>query len=301
MRKDQPNQIGVSTRGGEIVVHAWSGSSPPVVLVHATGLHARCWDYVIRRLPDVRFLAIDVRGHGSSQNVNRSMLWDELGNDVIDVLDHFQVHAGYGVGHSMGGALIAHAAAERAGAFKRLVLLDPVIWPSSQQNPHAMNPGDHPVAGRRLKWESPKEMFERFKGKPPYSQWASEILHDYCQYGLVADDAGDAYKLACLPIREASVYTEACGPKAFEGVVNLSCDTTIIRARTRKEGEGALSFGSSPTWPDLATANLHCSDLELSDQTHFFPQEHPDSIVTIIGQMMSGAPIHWEDSDGMYG
>ncbi|MDD7910864.1 alpha/beta hydrolase [Pseudovibrio exalbescens] len=303
MRTSQPTLVEISTPGGQIVAHDWPGSSPPVLLLHATGLHAHCWDYIIRRLPDVRFLAVDARGHGRSQQVNGPMLWDELGEDVVAVLDAVDFKGGFGVGHSMGGALLAYAASQRPTLFQRLLLLDPVLWPPSASagNPHEMNPEDHPVAGRRSKWRDPDEMLLKFRGKPPYSSWNREVLKDYCQHGLIENGQDGSCQLACNPAREAEVYVNACGTETYNGLADISCETTIVRARDKNGQDGPLSFGFSPTWPNLATAIPKARDIKLTEASHFFPQEQPDSIITMITQMIAGDPLHWTDSEGLYG
>ena len=42
------------------------GPEPTIVLIHATGFHARCWDQVVKALPGRHVLALDLRGHGRS-------------------------------------------------------------------------------------------------------------------------------------------------------------------------------------------------------------------------------------------
>ena len=39
-----------------------------LLLVHATGFHARCWDQVIAHLPsDWNIVSVDMRGHGDPE------------------------------------------------------------------------------------------------------------------------------------------------------------------------------------------------------------------------------------------
>ena len=54
-------------------------------LVHATGFHGRCWDQIIRLLPDQHIIAVEMRSHGRSDNAG-PMTWKTLSNDLADVI-----------------------------------------------------------------------------------------------------------------------------------------------------------------------------------------------------------------------
>ena len=54
--------------------------------------------------------------------------WGRNGHDVAFVLRALGVHGAVGCGHSSGGHAIAHAAALAPGLFKRVLLLDPIIF-----------------------------------------------------------------------------------------------------------------------------------------------------------------------------
>ncbi len=47
----------------------WPGEGDPVLLLHATGFHARCWDEIVRRLPGRPVYAVDLPCHGLSDAV----------------------------------------------------------------------------------------------------------------------------------------------------------------------------------------------------------------------------------------
>jgi pimeloyl-ACP methyl ester carboxylesterase len=99
-----------------------------VLLVHATGFHARCWDQVVAKLPeDWHIFAVDMRGHGRSSN-SEPFTWAQFGDDLIRVSQALGLKDAIGVGHSMGGHCVTHAAGHHAEFFKHLVLVDPVIF-----------------------------------------------------------------------------------------------------------------------------------------------------------------------------
>ncbi|MBW2372664.1 MAG: alpha/beta hydrolase [Deltaproteobacteria bacterium] len=102
------------------------GREAPILLVHATGFHARCWDPVIRRLGERHVIAVDQRGHGRSQKIEITH-WKDLGQDLAAFVEALDLRDVLGVGHSMGAHAMVDAAATRPGRFRRLVLIDPVI------------------------------------------------------------------------------------------------------------------------------------------------------------------------------
>ncbi|CAE8624293.1 unnamed protein product, partial [Polarella glacialis] len=128
---------GVGTR---LAVTEWcpSGEKPvsaTYVFFHATGFHSRCWDEVIKRLDaDAHCFAIDARGHGQSDKPpprDGVYLWPELADEAASVLRTLGVKDALGIGHSMGGYLLLHAALSDKSFFSGLLLLDPVVAPAA--------------------------------------------------------------------------------------------------------------------------------------------------------------------------
>jgi pimeloyl-ACP methyl ester carboxylesterase len=88
-----------------------SGSGPAVVLVHGfTGDIERSWvnTGVLADLSrDHRVLALDLRGHGHSDKPHDARAYEEIGLDVIRLMDHAGVKRAHGVGYSLGGIILA--------------------------------------------------------------------------------------------------------------------------------------------------------------------------------------------------
>ena len=176
---------------------------PPVLLAHATGFHARCWDAVVRELnPAQRVIAVDMRGHGTSTKQG-PFDWDQFGADVARFAEALALRDIIGVGHSFGGHAITAAAASHPARFARLLLVDPVIL--SPERYASFTPvNDHPVARRRNEWASAEQMFYRFADRHPFRLWRRDVLMDYCRHGLVPTAGG--FALACPPSIEAAIY-----------------------------------------------------------------------------------------------
>ena len=58
------------------------GEQPTLLLVHATGFHARCWDQTVALLGDRHIIAVDQRGHGRSDNTP-PYAWSTYGADLV--------------------------------------------------------------------------------------------------------------------------------------------------------------------------------------------------------------------------
>ncbi|MDQ6760391.1 MAG: alpha/beta hydrolase, partial [Acidobacteriota bacterium] len=127
--RDRASETTILVNGQSLTVWQWAGDSPPLVLCHATGFHGRCWDQIVARLPGRHCIALDFRGHGRSSKPAPPYSWRAFGDDLAAILAALNIRDAVGVGHSMGGHSLVHAAAGMPQAFSRLVLLDPVIRP----------------------------------------------------------------------------------------------------------------------------------------------------------------------------
>ncbi|MET0460340.1 MAG: alpha/beta hydrolase [Ilumatobacteraceae bacterium] len=93
-----------------LAVDVW-GAGRPVVLLHAWGLDAHMWNAQLPALlgAGLQVVTIDQRGHGRSGRSQDGYDLDTMAADVIGVLDALDLHDAVLVGHSMGGAVVAHA------------------------------------------------------------------------------------------------------------------------------------------------------------------------------------------------
>ena len=288
----QPAEKRLALAGVEVVYFEWGnrGAGPTVLLVHATGFHARCWDGVVRALgPDAPHLvALDLRGHGRSAKVG-PYHWRQFGADVAAFVAALDLDAIVGVGHSMGGHCVTWAAGAQPARFRQLLLVDPVIMaPGAYRQPPAFADSDvHPVARRRNRWGSPEAMFRRFENRHPFSLWESAVLRDYCRYGLLPAADGDGLVLACPPAVEAAIYMGSTGRDIGDVVATLPHPVTVLRARPREAAaEGKLDFSRSPTWPGLAAAFPKGWDVYLPALSHFIPMQRPALVAGHIRELL---------------
>lgn len=249
------------------------GSGPPLLFTHATGFHGRLWD----RIPPShrQCFAIDLRGHGRSDKNLESYDWRRFGEDTAMVVKELGLRGAVGVGHSLGGHAMALAAAMEPSAFSSLLLIDPVIQMPDRYDGHAKEVDF--IARRRARWKSPDEMFDRFRPRAPFSTWKPEILHDYCEYGLLPD--GDEFVLACPPQIEATIYERSNWPDAdiSAELATIQTAATIMRSGKLMTRE-KFDLSASATDPNLASRMPNARDVYLPECSHFIPMEHPELV-----------------------
>lgn len=273
---------------GDICWFEWGqpGEGASILLLHATGFHARCWDKIIAAFPTgTHVVAVDQLGHGRSARPEITS-WAMIADATAELMESLDINFDIGVGHSMGGHCLVQVAAAKTGRIGRLVLVDPVI----QEREVYLNPPDYSatnqmVAKRRNSWSGPDEMFERFKDRHPYRLWDPEVLMDYCVYGMLGDGQG-GFELACPPQSEASVYATSGSVNPWPLMDQIDQPVTILRAPQIKQ-EGMFDFASSPTPPELADNFINGTDIYLPDLTHFMPMQDPERIAGLILEIHS--------------
>ena len=269
-----------SSGGVRVAVHDLGGpddaddpASAVLLMAHATGFCGGVWAPVAAALTRrFRCLALDFRGHGvSGLPADASLAWSSMGDDAEAVVvnevvgTHRPVH---GVGHSMGGAALALAAARRPGAFRSLWLFEPIIFaPGILAGADAANPMADGAARRRTSFSSYEEALANFAAKPPLNQLHEAALEAYVRGGFDQGQDGRV-TLRCAPSTEAAVFRGAAESGAWEALPQLDVPVAIVAGR--QEGAGPSSFGPA------ALAQLrHGTFMERAHLGHFGPLEDP--------------------------
>jgi 3-oxoadipate enol-lactonase len=110
-------------------------AAPPVVFIHALGTDLSIWDAVVARLPPLRILRYDQRGHGRSDVPKPPYAMGTLVRDAERLMDHFKMRDAVVVGLSAGGMVAQGLAVKRLDLVRGLVLANtapristPGIW-----------------------------------------------------------------------------------------------------------------------------------------------------------------------------
>jgi len=288
-----PQSYDVDLTGVSLRVTEWPGGGDPVLLLHATGFHSRCWDSIARRLAGMHVYAVDIRFHGGSDR-HGQVDWLVMARDIEELLVALDLHRVIGVGHSLGGYLTAFVGARQPQRFRHLVLIDPVIFSREEYLQRfapleSINPAELHVSRRKNQWHSAAEMYERFRSRAPFDTWQDEVLRDYCRHALSEVPEETALQLACDPMHEASIYISQKGNEAiYELLPGLTVPVTILRAPP--DPGNAFNLAASPTWSGLVDALPDAREIYLPENSHFIPMEDPELVVRIIREVAQGEP-----------
>jgi pimeloyl-ACP methyl ester carboxylesterase len=105
-----------------------SGEGDPVVFLHGITSSARTWEPFLAALPDrVRGVAYDMLGNGYTElhGTLRSLTYEDLARQLVEVADQLGIDRFAGVGHSMGCAPLLRVAWQQPGRVRGLLLESP--------------------------------------------------------------------------------------------------------------------------------------------------------------------------------
>jgi pimeloyl-ACP methyl ester carboxylesterase len=185
---------GRTVPGDGVALHArdWGGAGDRVVLLHGLASNARIWDGVAARLhaTGLRVVAIDLRGHGESEQPDGGYDFATVCRDLDAALPALGVEQPVLVGHSWGANVALQYAAERPGAVAALVLVDGGLLSVAER------PGmTRELARRRLappRFAVPLEDWLARAGRFAAAAGRDSWVRDYLRAGVEVDDRGVA-------------------------------------------------------------------------------------------------------------
>jgi pimeloyl-ACP methyl ester carboxylesterase len=274
------NSRRIATNGVEINVTDWGGEGPGVFFAHPTGFMGAIWRPIIDRLRlrgfNANILTFDQRGHGKSSKPDRGYEWANFTLDVGAVVEEFKVRGFVGIGHSAGATTLASVATRWGAAFRRLILIDPILIDIERENYESgiENPMAVRTRTRRLIWPSRQEMFDSLRDRRPYDVWTDEALRNYVDEGTFDRPDGEI-ELWCPGRLEAQVYQHSTSLDAFAELAKLTLPVHFVR------GEVSDSFGRSRAERAM-DAVPHARMTILEGIGHYVPMEVPDKTVDLI-------------------
>jgi pimeloyl-ACP methyl ester carboxylesterase len=116
--------VHVPVPGGALAVEEHTGSTEPVLAVHGISSTRRLWDWLRAEDPELTLIAPDLRGRADSVDVQGPSSLRRHTDDLIAVLDAFELEAVHVCGMSMGGFIAVELAATHPDRVKSVVLVD---------------------------------------------------------------------------------------------------------------------------------------------------------------------------------
>lgn len=270
-----------SMDGVTIAVHDFGGTGSPVLLSHATGFHAHCWEPVATRLSvNHRVVGLDHRGYGDAQTVDPSTIgWRQYGDDALAAARWLSsAHDGapiVGVGHSMGGASLLMAAHREPQLFSILFVFEPIVFPPMPDDPS--RPASPLPAGarkRRSRFPSFEAALENFTAKPPMNSFDPLARTAYVRHGFKPTDDGEI-ELKCLPEHEARTYETGGSSGAWDDLESIETKVVVISG-------APAPFQPSSFAIKVAERLPNSTYVQYDDMGHFGPLEKPATIASLV-------------------
>jgi pimeloyl-ACP methyl ester carboxylesterase len=255
----------------ELAIHDLGGEGPPLLFVHATGFHGRCYTRIAEQLGDIRRCwAPDLRAHGDSTiPADDRFHWSGMADDLCAVLDALGIDEPVDfVGHSMGGATVIATELRRPGTIRTAWLFEPIVFPPMGDNPSTMS---DVARNRRASFDTIEAVLERYGSRPPFSAIDPAVLDDYVRHGFAPSPAGVTLK--CTPESEARTF-ESVDYEVYGRLGGIDADITVIAST-----DGAPPATIAPMVADgIESARL----VTWEGETHFGPFTHPARAATEI-------------------
>lgn len=275
-----------SIDGVTIALHDFGGTGSPVLLSHATGFHAHCWEPVAHALNSRHHVVgLDHRGYGDAETVDpTTMTWDQYGLDALAAAsDLYAQHNEpiIGIGHSMGGASLLMAAHSEPHLFKALFVFEPIVFPPPDPDA-SERPGSPLPAGarkRRSRFPSFEAAIENYAAKPPMAAFNAEAREAYVRHGFKPTADGEI-ELKCLPEHEARTYETGGTSGAWDSLPDITTSVWVL--------SGAIAPFQPSTFAINVAERIPTSTYVRWDEVgHFGPLEKPELIVQYVTSVVA--------------
>jgi pimeloyl-ACP methyl ester carboxylesterase len=274
-----------SVDGVTIAMHDFGGTGSPVLLSHATGFHAHCWEPVAHALNSRHHVVgLDHRGYGDAETVDpTTMTWDQYGLDALAAARHLYAEHNepiIGIGHSMGGASLLMAAHSEPHLFKALFVFEPIVFPPP--DPDAGERPDSPLpAGarkRRSRFPSFEAAIENFAAKPPMAAFNAVAREAYVRHGFKPTPDGDI-ELKCLPEHEARTYETGGISGAWDSLPSITTPVWVL--------SGAIAPFQPSAFAITVAQRIPGSTYVRWDEVgHFGPLEKPELLAQYVSSVV---------------
>ncbi|WGV15012.1 3-oxoadipate enol-lactonase [Fuscovulum ytuae] len=197
----------------------------PVILLNSLGTDLRMWEGVADRLPDLRLIGMDKRGHGLSATPTDVWTLDDLAGDALALMDHLGVDRAVVAGCSIGGMIAQRMATLAPSRIAGLFLSNTAMKVGTDESWAARIAGITEQGLRGMaaqimdRWFAPA-----FRASDEAKAWETMLMR--------GDNAG--YIGACRVLAAADLRTTspaiACPVLLVGGTTDASTPEELVRA-----------------------------------------------------------------------
>jgi len=269
----------------------WSGSGPPLLLLHATSFCAEVWGPVLDAARAAgwtgrRALAVDQRGHGRSDAPAEpsAYAWTRVAEDLAAVLKEEATaeEPALLVGHSSGGTAALAAAALCPDRVAKVAVVEPVLFEPPEPGADADSfAGSRVFAERALKrrarFEDREAARAALQSRFPYSGFAASALEACLDGGFEVTEAGDLV-LRCAPQTEAWAYQGASALDLWPLIPRIQVPVQVIAAEH--------SAMPAPLLERLRRCPAGVRVDQVAASTHFAAMERPEEVGALLADFL---------------
>lgn len=207
--------------------------------------------------------------------------WEQLSDDLIVFFEQQNLRNVLGIGHSLGAVVSLIAARKRPDLFRRLILLEPVLFPQYLQwifkvVPINLRQRIIPVSrianNRNDQWSDRKFLFDSYRKKRIFRDLSDRALNDWIDHGTKKNKDG-TLQLAFPKKWESRIY--ATIPFAIDDLLDLKIPVHVLRGET-------TDVISPKVWKRIQN-HLPAENLwELKNASHLVPLEYPTKVANWI-------------------
>lgn len=258
--------------------HSWGTSGPPVVLIHGIGGVSGLWEPIAKRLAEQYLVyAPDLPGHGTSAAEVGELSLAAFTTELGKFLDAMNLAEPVLIGHSFGGCIALHFAAQSSVSVRAVAAIEAVIYPKARP----MGPRPDLVERARKRtanWSDRAEMRSFLAARPVHSRWRSDLLDIYIRDCTVDREDGrvEAHFGAELESRFIeTTYAETVYTSPWDHFAKIRCPTLVARATYSQ-------FLTPETLREVADTVPRIETVEIENAGHFVVLERPDAVSELL-------------------
>ena len=266
----------------EIPFHNFGGDGETIHFAHANGYPPESYRQLLSPLTnDYKVIGMLQRPLWDNSDYNEIKNWHQLADDMIQFLDEQSLKSIVGVGHSLGAIVSVLAASKRPDLFKKLILIEPVIFPKlmtavNHLMPMSLRKKYVPVAKVALKrkdhWSTEQEIFDSYRKKKIFALLSDASIWDWIKAGIVPHKEGGV-TLRFTKQWEAHIY--ATVTNVLDALDKLTVPFYIMRG-------AKTNVISDKMWTKLNRKYPTERLIEYKNATHLLPLELQETVANDI-------------------
>tara|TARA_B110000116_G_scaffold269649_1_gene286030 strand:+ start:988 stop:1836 length:849 start_codon:yes stop_codon:yes gene_type:complete len=253
-------------------------SSPPLLMVHATGLCADVWNsYASELSSNFHVICLNQRGHGETDQPEGDFDFELVGQDVAAFIQKLNLTNLHGIGHSSGGLVTLMASHLLPGTYKKIALTETTLRNrSSVLSPEQLAVRLGRTRNKRRNWASLKVLYEAYRNRTVFKNWSEESFTGYLNGGTMELEDG-TIQLRCPPEVEAHYYETRYGMEVNKYFTHLTGEYLLLLGNY----DGAQD-PEDPAILEWKSMTDQATVIPMGFGSHFLPLEYPKETLSEI-------------------